>query len=32
MWPGVGFLPEFKTGTPGIDNFVNFPFKISNFS
>ena len=24
----VGFLPEIKTDIPGIDNFINFPFKM----
>ena len=30
MQSGVKFLPEIKTGMSGIDNFVNFPFKMAN--
>ena len=30
MQSGVGVLPEIKTGISGIDNFVNFPFKMEN--
>ena len=29
MQSGVGFLPEIETGITGIDNFINFPLKMS---
>ena len=30
MQSGVGLLPKVKTGISGIDNFLNFPFKMGN--